>query len=233
MSMKVYTSEEFVQQYVEDSIAAIPKQIQSDWNQSDEAASDYVLNRTHYYIPTGTKAGESEMTKYKQSTVTGYFISNSDPVNIELVAGNHYIVIASFYDSNGTAVSEHTINVETTAYDYNGMPTLGSSDLLSGIEPSLMDGVQKWCYGYSAGTILDAEDAGYYFMVQCTHDVARATISITSKEGGIHPLDEKWIPSTIARKSDIPKAEYFEDNGELIIHGANISYIESTGELII
>lgn len=187
-----------VEEMISEAVAGLP---QSDWNQSDETAPDYVKNRTHYEkiekVLTDTVTCTAE---YERPTGTyscnlsgsAYYLQykgdNGDTVYV-VVDGVEYV-----------CKQRGSLNSAETAYGY----AIGNTALLEG--DSFSDGFGN----------LEFEDTGEPF-VFWVHNYYTPGTSIIFREQGEHtaeirkntiatyPLDEKYIPESIARKSDIPQ----------------------------
>ena len=164
---------------------------QSDWNQSDETAKDYIKNRTHYSYE-GKVMDEvlfegEHLTFYTSTTLAQYSFSTP----LSLVEGTEYLV-----QINNTTIPI-VFSVDNNTVYFNGGPysEIGNSMTLA------TGSISFWSY------LFDNTDV--YLKIG------------TSKEGEIVvPLDEKYIPNTIARISDINNqskgvGQTTEENGEI------------------
>lgn len=155
------------------------EKVQGDWNQNNESADDYIKNRTHWVedqlieIYPETTRGESEF---------------AEPVFDEIFEGT-YVVTFDGVQYKCTAVDGAIGDSRLNSLD----------DLSSAIDvPFYM-----YCYeGFHIGGAPDDSpvlESGIFYADGGTH-----TIKIEKVEGSTyHPLDEGFIPDTIARKSDI------------------------------
>lgn len=168
----------------EDSIAKYDEVksliVQSDWNQNDANALDYVKNRTHYegielveFLPEITITTESSLTQYDPSEEKGYAA---------------YISSSSFTQSNFD-VEEIVVTIDGVDYIYTGSYYTYRST--SDDAPILYISNDYRVARY----IAYAKEANKEY-----------TISISQKSSSIKQLDEKFIPDTIARVADIDSA---------------------------
>ena len=162
---------------------------QPDWNQNDETAADYVKNRTHYEECSGATIEWDGDTEGRDSIVAGtgvfYKVSDFTPTRADLIG--------------------------CTAVANTGDSTTFTADML-------VDGIncvflyQLGFVAFAAGEISDGNDsfmvpsAGVYFL-----DIGGEYLSsITYGSTVVHPLDEKWIPESIARVGQIPSDEHIK-----------------------
>lgn len=151
--------------------------VQPDWNQNDPNAADYVKNRTHY-----ADIETQEILSAIAETVDG--IANITPdVGFKLEIGKAYEVI---FDG------ETYRCVAWCAYGDTGTVMIGNGDNYGADEFANGEPfVLEW-NTYNNKTYLHHEYDG-------THSI---TISAINKEE-IGQIEEKYISSAIARKSDI------------------------------
>lgn len=175
-----------VAEQIENAIADIERPVQSDWSESDEASQAYILNRVCYedYEYDETASGSLGTT-----LANGYYfkgqIVESNPIALGEVYrviynGNEYMLESHecTNDSNATIVYlGNAIILEKTSSNYTGM----------------QDTAEPFVFTYSDVTktfSVSAEDSGVSF-----------TIEKQSKL--LKQLDEKFIPDTIARSSEL------------------------------
>lgn len=146
---------------------------QADWNQNDETASDYIKNRTHW-IEQGSRITLFENTvecEPSSSALVMYYASLS--LSEPMVIGNEYLIT---YDN---------IEYSLIAEDDN--------------DGGVYVGNYEWETEEIPFCIYTAEDGEYMLetMVEGTH-----TLKIQHVEADTyyHPLDEKFIPDTIATR---------------------------------
>lgn len=168
--------------------------VQSDWNQNDESATDYVKNRTHWvdYAETILDSEVFECTTLASDS-TSYYCAKTG--NIGLVSGKKYNVI-----------------VNGTKYTVSALSTFETNDI------SLIAEVDE-C------RIYDRENG---IVEVFTDNSATLTITIEEAEDIYVPLDEKFIPDTFARLTDINakmNAENPNGTGSLSLNRASGSEI--------
>lgn len=166
----------------------MPSAVTSDWNQNDETASDYVKNRTHWKgsglqeVYSGALSfSDIHYDPFNTGSDTDYLSSS-----INLITHPTAGVFPShvFISINGVQykcpVAESTNNTAGSMVPY---------------QVEIMDGNYLGVYvsyrGYNA------------LMIVCTADLSSSEF-IVSVDGNVyHPLDEGFIPVTIARTSDV------------------------------
>ena len=190
---------------------------QADWNQNDENAPDYVKNRTHYdgyaEVSWGSSTGSEnylEVTSNYQGR-KWYKVSSLTPSESELLAGTY----------NGSLISNSAIGIEYTRTE-SGYALMG-----------------RITSAYPNQTLAVALKAGY---IPKNENVVFPEPGIYSRAfnkdytlawGGIVPIDEKYIPDTIARMQDLQSlpqyVSYIVDKQEVITYDGSTSsvYIDS------
>lgn len=168
---------------VRGEIPAIPTPKQADWNQNDDTAIDHIKGRTHY-----------ERIGFKQIPIGTY--------NDHAPGYTDYNVGPYAWDyTNGI-----TLRVDGVVYEFE---TFTKSDFDSNLG----------CYGYWVGAplvrgqIADSSEYPFHFRifekdneyahVEFADGTDNHTFEVFCTE--IKQLDEKYIPDSIARKSDIPQ----------------------------
>ena len=148
--------------------------VQADWNQNDETAPDYVKGRTHYSdYSPGVSLVDEQTITIEDSCI-------DIPLEVALEVGKTYTVIF-----NG-------VEYECEAYQFydGGAIMLGNASYL-GYEGG---NYEPFSFDYYPN------DESFYLNT----DPGEYIISIKEPEsGGIHQIDEMYIPDTIARVSDI------------------------------
>jgi len=171
-----------------------------DWMQNDSSAADYVKNRTHWDEEVIT-----EIFNPGECTVTGTYYDNSQfyygfgAIPFEIVAGRTYRV--NYCNTYIDIVADNSNWLSWTNDD--GYFGIGSTN------------TNPYWYGPNSGS-----------------SAIPFTTTITIEEFGdpiIHQLDEKYIPDTIARVSDIPELPTID--ATLIVEGAAAD-AKATGDAI-
>ena len=182
-------------QFVLDEIAKIEgageaPSVQSDWNQNDPTKPDYIKNRTHYEEGSGGVIEWDGLTESLENVdsvdINGhvfYKISDLTPSKEELV-GSVWTV-----NENTMVMPEEQISEMFVTSNKNVMY---GGDGLAVIYDTTFESYDETCVAPSVGTYVDP--VGWF------------AFSITYGSTTIHTLDEKFIPDTIARTSDIPES---------------------------
>ena len=174
-------------------------QVQADWNQNDETAKDYVKNRPFY---TGDSV---ETVLVEESTVSfadvGYgFYMAEFPSTFEATVGETYKV---YWDG---------ATYECTCVNFNDTWAIGNLSIVgagSGSdtgEPFAMN--VKNGQGISIGT---------------ADTSASHTFSISGFAQEVVKIDEKYLPDTIATKSEVETAQAIANNAHAIANSARIA----------
>lgn len=173
---RYYTKEE-----VEDRFISEEELVQPDWSQNDENNSSYVQNRTHYIIPR-TLITSFEM----QFNLPHYSVDNINASNL----------IRRFIDDGND-----TVDMFIDGILYKCKAQFAGGNYIINLDGSTNTGQGMYIYvwGTKANIItLVPETFGL------DTSVISRTIEIYTPEI-IYQLDEKYIPDSIARISDIPE----------------------------
>ena len=173
-----------------ETIDAIPEQVQADWNVNDETAPDYIKNKPFYEgeIKDVIFDVESEIGKY-----------NIAPINIVTDTGLH---INDWYDMLGVIESENfRVEFDGIVYD-TYEKTVIDSQLYPGVYYDTRYGFmdefgEEIFYIYLNGQDGSTDRIGWYD-TSISHRIRTYTINNT-----IVQLDEKFIPDTITRDSEL------------------------------
>ena len=146
---------------------------QPDWNQNDEAASDYIKNRP-FYTTDPVKTVLLEETSVEITENGGY---NVIPTNVEIVAGDIY-----FVTWNGT-------EYECVAYMFNGqMTAIGNLGLVGAGEDT-------------GEPFLIATQDGVVVLMICASEAGTHTVSISANITTDIKMDEKYLPINVRNNS--------------------------------
>lgn len=166
--------------------------VQPDWNQNDPNAADYVKGRTHY-------DGVREIHVIPETE----FVFENEIGD----AQNYAFIIGNFLAERPLVTGDvYTVMWDGVRYDATAIKGMSSGEICYYLgNPS---------YGY-----MGDDDARYPFLIQFDSyrgDFINVSIYVAHNAGGgTHicgvskqetetvPLDEKYIPDTIARKSDL------------------------------
>lgn len=155
-----------------DNIGSGDPQIQTDWNQNDETAVDFIKNRTHY-TETGTGVFEREI-----KTV---FAHGNDSQTLEFEAIPMFV---------GQVLELHYIRINTDGeYNLYGTFTVTDND---GDLVAYDDANGSPMY-ITANSIYLHGSFGYNARITKVKIVGETTTEV------VHRLDEKYIPDTIMR----------------------------------
>ena len=165
---------------------------QSDWNQNDSTASDYVKNRTHWDESFTLDVSKSD-DSYNFNSDFGFLrvSTNPDdfPNDIEgLIVEYNDVVYSNVTHNNWPAhnAAVYSIEVDDVEYDVAVVVRQENTDITV----------------YKGGTRYRITNPGIGVWVIYDPGVSsRATAKIYTNN--VHPLDEKYIPNTIARTSQI------------------------------
>lgn len=192
--------------------------IQGDWSQNDETASDYVKNRTHYIeTPQGKNVLECSIASHftwgadSSPNLSAQGVSVNMPTVGEIM---HAVVTANGISRrfSGTLLKN----------SFDEM-WIGDASKLSGVRYPGNEGEFDFAFVVAPPSYFEC-----YFPVEGFGTIAEGDIVNIHLYTGdptviIHQLDEKFIPDTIARKSQVTKE--IEDSSLILLE-----LIESTNE---
>lgn len=185
-------------------------QQQADWNQNDINAVDYVKNRTHWaeeeyeeILTLDNQAFYNYMVETEGWAPHDTLINDNVEYTI-IVDGQSYTCTSYFDGANATTIlGNSTLQYPDTTPVYD-VPFL--------IEHYATD-EQPWMIAYSVSTFHADGQTNHKF------EIKKKTGNTT-----IHPLDEKFIPDTIARTADVqPKnliVKYQEGSTTTVTHNS-------------
>lgn len=156
--------------------------VQSDLSQNDPTRPDYVKHRTHYEENNQTVIEWDGNTEGRDS---------------------FEFSVATFYKVSDLVPQEDTVVGGTLAFSSGESMSVGTDTIVAGeggyiiFEPAI---VMKSTKATIADIPIEAPSTGIYFV---SYGASEYTSSLTYGSTIVHPLDEKWIPDSIARKTDI------------------------------
>lgn len=162
----------------------------ADWGQGNPSHPDYIKGRTHYINETGVKYTGTSITLsvsggYARGSMYGY---NQYPQGFwdNVIEGNFLRLTV------GGIMFEGEIKKNLSSGFYIGNGYLHA--------PNLPDTGEDWCYY--------CDSAGFdSFHLMCDESMAGTySTSVFSFEQEFIPLDERFIPDTITRNSDLENA---------------------------
>lgn len=174
--------------FVREAIQSIPAGGGANWNQNDPEAPGYVKNRTHWEEDNqtiiewdGDRNGHEVITIVEDIAYV-VRVSSLTPTIADVIGGT---VVLHDNNNPGEYLEEILTEDNVLPGDY-GCFMVGSTVIVVTDAPITISGI----------TI---NSNGVYFMDSLDGTVKSLTYGSTV----VHPLDEKWIPDSIARKTDI------------------------------
>ena len=173
--------------YIPDTIARTSQVMQSDWEQNDSAAVDFIKNRTHYIDKNGTKftVQTFELTVSDNYATGSMFDSQYYPEGLmELINESNFMQLTI-----GTNIFEGEIKRVPGGF------YIGNGYLYNSGNPNTGE---NWCFYCDPAGLApfwlrcDASLAGIYtdvIVFPCRQDYI--------------PLDERYIPNSITRNGDL------------------------------
>lgn len=165
------------------------KQVQTDWNQNDATAKDYIKNR-----PGGYEAGfeitwDGDTTGRAKATVenvpgAGYKVSDKILTADDIIGGTITVI------QNGVSQSLVVPSDEIFRSDYGVV--VGENAIMISAKQGIFN-----IGGYN----ISIPESGIYF---ASVSVGGNSMSVSSFSNIIaHPFDDKYIPDTVARKAEL------------------------------
>lgn len=190
------------EKYIPDSIMRVrdlPKQEQSDQSCNDESSAAFIKNRTHwmsgeavqingtasFYASLGTDVNSPMGYIFQEGTLDIYdrlTVGNIYNVRLPLVTGDEYIALECI--EKGVTKS------------FGNMETNGTDDVIQG-------GAEDFRISIFQDSVMILTKTGYFESQPLQESIAYE-ISVDTTE--YHPLDEKFIPESIARKEPVEEA---------------------------
>lgn len=183
--------------YIDAWIKITKDQIQTDWNQNDATAADFIKNKPFGEEKTDTLTWDGNPTDVyvwasKPLGLMAYLVSEETPTTDDLTGGS--IVLKT---PDGVQNIE---NIETQVKEYSGYIIIGGSAIVIVYESALTFSKP----GIYFVTSTDPEfDMGY------VESMTLPNYEFTT----VKTLDETFIPNTIARTADIPEVPVTSVNG--------------------
>ena len=167
--------------------------VQSDWNQNDETAADYVKNRPFY---TGDPV---ETVLVEESTVS--FVEDS---------GLYFAEFESTFEA--TVGETYKVYWDGTTYEcacvnFNNIPAIGNLSIAG----AGSDTGEPFLMGVDNGRIID---------IATQNTSASHTISISGLVSEVVKIDPKYLPDTIATKSEVEAAQTTANNAQTTAYNA-------------
>ena len=180
------------EKYLPNTIARVSDVAIADWNQDDETAPDYVKNRTHY---TKLEGNYIEVLAPTTILATDFAPRNE---RVASVALSNIVIPSPSIGAMYTVFYDDVPYVLAVGSTYGPPRCLGNQSYFRGEGNS--DSGEPFFIWFNT----DGNNTELWLLSSELHDI---TISIYGGEvtQTIKQLDEKYIPDTIARVSDIPK----------------------------
>lgn len=213
--IKTLVGETPVSEQIEAAIAGIqeveiPEQVQSDWNQTESTAVDYIKNKPFGEIEITQTITRNDLSF---AHMQGYYFVEWIKIN-EAVGDNLKKMYVTWdgvtYDCKimkiprtsiqGTNMTQYICGNGALYYDVvNEYPMYDYLD-----DYTFEDTGEPFAFTFS-DTVLELDM--YLHVPECTSDAANAvtSISIEIEKTISKAVDEIYIPDTIARKNDIPE----------------------------
>ena len=180
---------------IPDSIARvgqIPEQVQGNWSQNDPTQPDYIRDRTHYV--------EGEETVIRMDGITeGMAAAYLDGVPVLYKVSD---AVPSWEDLTGAVIASID-NPDAEKLVITEEMLAGGKDDSTDAVRIVTDPFPLYIALYDNAILADIKfpQSGTYAMAEMLAEGVR--LAITCGSATYHPLDEKFIPDTIARKTDI------------------------------
>jgi len=175
----------------------IPENVQSDWNQMDETAPDYVKNRTHYYKVIENPILEETALEFTPDN--SYYVAITPSTT--LVVGNTYKVVYDDVEYKLTATLDEVNNTV-----WLGNASIAYGDPISE-EPFFIEGFSN--QNLAGVYPKEISDVNLDWVTTYTH-----TISISEYHEDLKKLPEPVIPDEIPRMKDVP---HVEGSGKILL----------------
>ena len=176
------------------------EQVQTDWNQNDSTAKDYIKNRPGGYEEGFEITWDGDTTGRVSATAEGepvawYKVSDKILTADDIIGGTITII------QNGVSQSLVVTSDIVVREDYG----VTMSDGL------IILAAQQGTYVFTEGGFsISIPETGVYFAYMSSAGTTMYTSSGTTMYTSslssiiIHPFDDKYIPDTIARKDEVP-----------------------------
>lgn len=203
--------------FVREAIQSIPVGGGANWNQNDPKAPDYVKNRTHWEEDNqtiiewdGDRNGHEVIT-IVEDIAYAVRVSSLTPTIADVIGGT---VVLHDNNNPGEYLEEILTEDNVLPGDY-GCFMVGSTVIVVTDAPITISGIA-------------IDSNGVYFMDSLDGTVKSLTYGSTA----VHKLDEKFIPDSIARKTDVGQnQDYAALNNKPRINGVELSGDKTAADL--
>ena len=189
--------------------------VQADMAQNDPAQPDYVKNRTHWV--EGSFEEILAETTLTMSVVSGYGMGQTTVDHTKITSGKNYKMVwdgvayeAPAFEAGGQ-VEEGGEVITVVAIGNPALANLGEDN-----------GIPFYGANVNSGGVLTDD-----FAVLTTDTAATHTLSISAGSTTYHPLDEAFIPDSVARKADALPMPSTAEAGQLIA----VSEVDESGKV--
>ncbi len=176
--------------------------VQPDWNQNDSMAADYVKNRPFYTGAPGETVLVEESTVSFAADRHGFYMAQFES-QFEATVGETYKV-----SWDGTVY-------ESTCVDFSGMTAIGNLSIMGA--------------GSDTGEpfVMNVEN-GQRIEIYTADTSASHTLSISGFAQEVVKIDEKYLPDTIATKSEVEVAQNTANSNKEVLYSAFSSAVTFT-----
>lgn len=174
---------------------------QSDWNQNDSTASDYVKNRTHWAENIPTVFVDNQTLSFTAQSETMYM--HSSAIAYEFSIGNMFRVIWDGVDYN------------CLCFEYQGVPVIGNINIVGAQDDNA---TEPFLMYVNNGSLLIATSS----------TSENHTVSISGDAVVYHIIDNKYLPPLIGQAGTGLYSEIFNDHIGNIASG-EYSHSEGVG----
>jgi hypothetical protein len=173
-----------------------------DWSENDTSALAYIRNRTHW-IEQALEVITEDMGIGSSEIIESFNTGFESPLVLKIVVGNKYAIN-----------TDPSVYYYCTAYDY----TDSNGDTFIALGDSRLDGVASETHPEDVPVFIKysvkeetPSDGGVRYRHQFRYFYSDSTannakLSALGSDVVYHPLDEKFIPDTIARVSQLGEA---------------------------
>ena len=177
------------------SIPKPPVGAQSDWNQNDDTQPDYVKNRPFY-------TGDPVETVLVEETAIPFEHNKQSDFYVGVFRSTFSPIVGETYKVSW----DGTVH-ECICEDFNGLPAIGNFSIPG--------------FGSDSGEpfIIVLEDIGV-ITIATADTSASHTISISGWTTQVVKIDEKYLPDTVATKSDVEAVESIANDAQSTANNA-------------
>lgn len=207
------------EKFIPDTIARTSDIVNSDWNENDETSKSHILNRTHYIdtvqAEVATVKNISNLTKVKFECKNEFYFANTSIVKVTIKGSDDSILYEKELTRQKLDYSQPGIGI---VFSTGWFGNVNLCDDSSGLNDSNFptDSDAPICVfgeeGRSGESIINPNIK----FTNLSLRIDEALLSTTSDSYSVEiidmdnteivyiPLDERFIPETIARKENIP-----------------------------